>query len=120
MSPQISYIESVAGKLVKKSANVTSNVQSVTASEELDPGDFVNVHNSSGSKVRKANASIPGAEAVGFVLAAVAINDVATVHFFNGINDQVAGQTPGTVFLSAVVPGQATDTAPSAAACKAA
>lgn len=137
------YIENVAGKLVEKSGTATSagatdanklaqldaqgrldstlmpvgigaDTQVIVASEALAAGDFINVHDSSGAKVRKADASTPGKEAHGFVLASVANAGNATV-YFEGTNNQVTGQTPGIVFLSAVAPGQATDTAPSTA-----
>ncbi len=86
----------------------------IAASEALAAGDFVNIWNSSGAKVRKAEASTSGKEAHGFVLAAVANGANATV-YFDGTNNQVTGQTAGNVFLSATTAGQATATAPSAA-----
>ncbi|HYE75115.1 MAG TPA: hypothetical protein VEF04_17370 [Blastocatellia bacterium] len=84
----------------------------IAASEALAAGDFVNVHNSSGAKVRKADASTSGKDAHGFVLAAVSNGANATV-YFEGTNNQVTGQTAGPVFLSASTPGAATSTAPS-------
>lgn len=92
---------------------IGDDTQVITASEALNAGDFVNVHNSSGAKVRKADASTSGKEAHGFVLAGVANGAAATV-YFEGTNTQVSGQTPGPVFLS-TTPGQATPTAPSTA-----
>lgn len=86
---------------------------SVTASEDLSAGDFVNIWNSTGAKVRKADATTSGKEAHGFVLAAVASGSLANV-YFEGTNTAVTGQTPGPVFLSTTA-GQATSTAPSAA-----
>jgi hypothetical protein len=137
------YIEQVAGKLQEKSGLATSagvadagkipqldgagrldtslmpvgigaDTQVIVASEALAAGDFVNLHNATGAKVRKADAATPGKEAHGFVMAAVASAGNATV-YFEGTNTQVAGQTPGLVFLSATTPGQATTTAPSTA-----
>lgn len=71
----------------------------VVASEALVAGDFVNIWNSAGAfKVRKADASVAGKHAMGFVLAAVASAGNATV-YFEGTNTQVTGQTPGDVFL---------------------
>ena len=72
----------------------------VTASEALAAGDFVNIHSSTGAKARKADATIAGKEAHGFVLAAVAAAGQATV-YFEGTNNQVTGQTPGRVYLQA-------------------
>ena len=85
----------------------------IAASEALAAGDWVNVWNSTGAKVRKADATVAGKEAHGFVLAAVASGANATV-YFEGTNTQVSGQTPGPVFLQTTA-GTAGATAPSAA-----
>lgn len=90
---------------------IGADTAAIAASEALAAGDFVNVWNSSGAKARKADASVIGKEAHGFVLAAVASGASATV-YFEGTNTQVTGQTPGRVYLSASVPGQAAATAP--------
>jgi hypothetical protein len=84
----------------------------VSASENLAAGDFVSIWNNSGAKVRKADATISGKEAHGFVLSAVTSGNNATV-YFEGSNTGVTGQTPGKVFLSTTA-GVATSTAPSA------
>jgi len=86
---------------------------SITASEALAAGDFVNVWNSAGAKVRKADATTAGKEAHGFVLAAVASGAQATV-YFEGTNTAVSGATPGVVYLNTTA-GGATSTAPSGA-----
>ena len=57
-----------------------------------------NIWNSTGAKARKADATVAGKEAHGFVLAAVLSAAQATV-YFEGTNTQVSGQTPGTVYL---------------------
>jgi len=93
---------------------IVPETASLEASENLAAGDFVNVHNSSGAKVRKADASSAGKPAHGFVLAAVTSGEQATV-YFEGLNDQVSGQTPGEVFLSAAAAGAAVNAAPSGA-----
>lgn len=86
----------------------------IQASEALVAGDFVNIHNVSGSaRVRKADAATAGKEAHGFVLAGVASAANATV-YFEGTNTGVTGQTPGVAFLSATA-GLATPVAPSVA-----
>lgn len=85
----------------------------VTTSEALAAGDFVNIHNSTGAKARKADASTAGKEAHGFVLAAFGSGAAATV-YFEGTNTQVSGQTPGVVFLSAS-PGLSAGAAPTGA-----
>jgi hypothetical protein len=137
------YIENVAGRLQEKSGlaasagaadadkipqldstgrlhsslmpiGIGADTQVIVASEALAAGDFINCYNSTGAKVRKADAATPGKEAHGFVIAAVASAGNATV-YFEGTNTQVAGQTPGLVFLSATTPGQGTTTPPSTA-----
>lgn len=90
---------------------VVADTASVTASEALSAGDFVNIFNSSGAKARKADASTSGKEADGFVLSAVLISATALV-YFEGTNTQVTGATPGTVFLSDTTPGGFTSIAP--------
>lgn len=87
-----------------------ADTKSIQASEALAAGDFVNVHNSGGARVRKADATTAGKEAHGFVLAAVSSGANATV-YFEGANTGVSGQTPGRVFLSTTA-GTATSTAP--------
>lgn len=84
----------------------------ITASEALAAGDLINVWNSTGAKARKADATVAGKDAHGFVLSAVASSAIATV-YFEGTNTQVTGLTPGVQFLSAT-PGAATGAAPSA------
>lgn len=93
---------------------IGADTSSITASEALAAGDWVNIHNSSGAKVRKADASTSGKEAHGFVLAAVSNGAQATV-YFEGTNTQVTGQTPGNVFLSAITPGAGAAAAPTTA-----
>lgn len=83
----------------------------IAASEALSAGDLVNVWNSSGAKVRKADATVAGKEAHGFVLAAVASGANATV-YFEGSDTGVTGLTPGPQYLS-TTPGQASNVAPS-------
>jgi hypothetical protein len=92
---------------------IGADTASIQASENLAAGDFVNIWNSGGARVRKADAATAGKEAHGFVLAAVTSGANATV-YFEGSNGQVTGQTPGRVYLS-TTPGIATATAPSAA-----
>jgi hypothetical protein len=87
------------------------DTKAITASEALSAGDFVNIHSSSGAKVRKADATTAGKEAHGFVLAAVSNGASATV-YFEGTNTGVSGQTPGPVFLQTTA-GTAGTTAPS-------
>ncbi|MGA6208063.1 hypothetical protein ACPESR_25250 [Nocardia testacea] len=92
---------------------IGADTASIQASEALAAGDFVNVHNASGARVRKADGTTAGKEAHGFVLAAVTSGAQATV-YFEGTNTQVSGLTPGVQFL-ATTAGTATATAPAAA-----
>lgn len=84
----------------------------IAASEALSAGDWINVWDSAGvPKVRKADATTPGKEAHGFVLAAVTSGASATV-YFEGTNTQVTGQTAGPVYLQ-TTPGTGGATVPS-------
>lgn len=87
-----------------------ADTQAVTTSEALAAGDFVNIFNSTGAKVRKADATVAGKEAHGFVLSAFLISTTATV-YFEGTNTAVTGATAGVVYLSTSA-GLSTSTAP--------
>ena len=102
-----------AGKLDNSlmPTGIGADTASITASENLAAGDLVNIHNSTGAKVRKADATTAGREAHGFVLSAVTSGAAATV-YFEGSNTGVTGLTPGPQFLSTTA-GIATATAPS-------
>lgn len=89
---------------------IGADTAAITASEALSAGDVVNIWDSTGAKVRKADASTAGKEAHGFVLAAVENGAEATV-YFEGSNTQVTGLTPGPQFLS-TTPGLVSATAP--------
>jgi hypothetical protein len=91
---------------------IGADTASITTSEALAAGDLVNIHNSTGAKVRKADASTSGKEAHGFVIAAALSGAAATV-YFEGTNAQVTGLTPGVLYLSDSTPGAATSTPPS-------
>ena len=88
------------------------DVETIQASENLAAGDFVNVHDSTGARVRKADAS-NGRQAHGFVIAAVTSGQNATV-YFEGSNTQLSGLTIGALYyLSATTAGAVTATPPS-------
>lgn len=89
---------------------IAADTRSITTSEILAAGDFVNIWNSTGAKVRKADATVAGKHAMGFVVAAFGSGVPATV-YFEGTNSNVVGQTPGDVFLHTTA-GLATTTAP--------
>lgn len=92
---------------------IGADTASIQASENLAAGNWVNVWDSAGSfRVRKADATTAGKEAHGFVLSAVTSGNPATV-YFEGTNTQVAGQTPGPVYLQTTA-GAGGSTVPSA------
>lgn len=91
---------------------IGADTSTISASETLAAGDWVNVWNNSGAKVRKADATTAGKEAHGFVLSAVTSGNPATV-YFEGTNTQVTGQTPGPVYLQTTA-GAGGTTIPSA------
>ena len=95
---------------------IGADTKAIPASENLAAGDYVNVWDDAGAfKCRKADATAAGKYADGFILAAVTSGDPATI-YFEGENNQVTGQTPGAVFLSATTAGAGTATAPSGSA----
>jgi hypothetical protein len=113
-----------AGKLVALDATgkidntmmptgIGADTDSIQASEALAAGDWVNIHNSGGARIRKADATSAGKEAHGFVLAAVSSGASGTVYFEGG-NTQVTGKTPGAMQFLSTTPGLSTETAPSA------
>ena len=91
---------------------IGADTATITTSEALAAGDWVNIWNNSGAKVRKADATAAGKEAHGFVLASVSSGNPATV-YFEGTNTQVTGQTPGAVYLQTTA-GAGAATVPSA------
>ncbi len=88
-------------------------VKSITASESLSAGDVVNIWNSGGSpRVRKADASTSGKEAMGFVLSA-ATNGQAITVYLEGTVTGLSALTPGDrLYLSDVLPGGLLTTPP--------
>ena len=59
---------------------IGADTATITTSEALSAGDFVNVWDSTGAKVRKADATVSGKEAHGFVLSAYGSSASATVY----------------------------------------
>ncbi len=90
---------------------IAADTAAIATSESLAAGDLVNIWNSTGAKVRKADATSVGKEAHGFVLAAFTHPTTATV-YFEGNNSSVSGLTPGKQFLT-TTSGTASTTAPS-------
>lgn len=102
-----------AGKLdsTMMPTGVGADTQTITASEALSAGNLVNIHDSSGAKVRKADATTAGKEAHGFVLAGVSNGASATV-YFEGTITGLSGLTAGVQYLQTTA-GTAGTTAPS-------
>ena len=93
---------------------IGADTKSITASEALSAGDWVNVWDNAGTlSARKADATVAGKEADGFVLAAVTSGNPATV-YFEGTNTQNAGLTLGGRYYLHTTAGGETTTAPSA------
>lgn len=72
-----------------------ADTASLVTSENLSAGNLVNVYNNAGvPTARKADATVIGKEAVGFVLAGSASPAAATVYFEGRITG-LSGMTPG-------------------------
>ena len=92
-----------------------AETDAITTSEAVSAGDFINIWASSGVKARKADASVAGKEAHGFVLAGFSSGATATVYRTSQLNAQLTTMTPGVKqYLSPSVPGGRTETVPSA------
>jgi hypothetical protein len=90
---------------------------SVTASEALSAGDFVNLWDNAGTmSVRKADNSDSTKKADGFVKSAVASGSSAVV-YLEGNNDKLTGLAVGTKYFldGGANAGKCTSTAPSTA-----
>lgn len=92
---------------------VGADTKTITASEALSAGDFVNVWNSGGSlRVRKADWSAAGKDSHGFVLSSVSNGAPATV-YFEGANTQQSSLTTGNrAYGDPSNPGKAVTTYP--------
>jgi hypothetical protein len=92
---------------------ITADTKIATASETISAGAFVNFHNSSGLKVRNADAS-NGRPAHGFTLLGGA-SAASVTCLLEGTNTAVSGKTPGATQFLAATPGTTTETAPTTA-----
>jgi hypothetical protein len=93
---------------------IGADTQNLVTSEIIATGDLVNVWSDAGTaKVRKADATIAGKEAHGFVLAGAASGAAVDV-YFEGSNTGMSGLTPGNQFL-ATSAGTSSVTAPTGA-----
>lgn len=99
--------------LVQYSATAARGVYGA-ATEDLTAGDLVNLYESSGLKVRKANATDATKPADGFVKKDVANGDEALVQTLDGyINDYSSGLTVAVEYYLSTTGGAVTATAPS-------
>jgi hypothetical protein len=93
-------------------SGIGSTTITVTASEALSAGNFVNLWNNAGTlNVRKADNTATGKEADGYVLAAVSNGATATV-YLSGLNNQCTSLTVGSTYYLGTG-GAPTTTAPS-------
>jgi len=90
----------------------SSSAVTMTASENLAAGDLINIHDSSGAKVRKADASAESTRAHGFVIGAITSGSPGTVNLGFGINTGVSGLTIGANYFLSETSGAITVTAP--------
>lgn len=90
---------------------VVADNKSVVSSESLTAGDLVNIWDSTGIKVRKADATAVGKEADGFVLAGVTAPAEALV-YFEGTNNVLSGLTLGARYYLNTVAGGVVATTP--------
>lgn len=94
---------------------IGADTASITASENLSAGDFVNVWDSSGTiKVRKADATAAGKESDGFVLSSATSGNPALV-YFEGTNTQLTSLTLGARYYLDSTAGAAVATTPPSA-----
>lgn len=85
----------------------------MTASETLAAGNFVNIHASSGAKIRKANATDDTKRCDAFVAAGITSGASGAVTFPGQKLTGLSGLTPGAVYYLDTTGGAITDTAPS-------
>lgn len=93
-------------------AGVEIQVESMTSSEDMVAGDFVNIYDNAGTRTaRLAIANDPTKIAMGFVLASSTSGGTVLV-YTKGVNTAATGDENTKYFLSTSVAGDATATAP--------
>lgn len=105
-----------AGKLDSSvmPTGIGADTATIQASEDLAAGDVVNIHDATGARVRKADAS-NGRRVDGFVLSSVTSGQNATVYFEGAITGLTGLTVGATYYLSGASAGTVTSTAPSTA-----
>jgi len=91
---------------------IGAEIASILTTEDLAAGDWVNIYNSSGAKCRKADATVVGKEARGFVLASSTSAQSAVVYFPGKTNNGLTGLTPGAIYFLSTTAGQGVATTP--------
>ena len=90
-----------------RSSSSGPEVMLIPAGESLAAGDFVNIYDAGGTKVRLAVSGDPNKTAHGYVLAPFAIGETARI-YLKGLNGLLSGLVPGqTYVLDNVRPGKA-------------
>lgn len=87
-----------ASGLIDDTCLPTSSSTTMTASENIVAGDLINIWNSSGVKIRKADASA-GIQADGYALEAISTSASGAVNLGNGNNTFVSGLTVGARYF---------------------
>lgn len=94
---------------------IVPDVQSIVASEVMAASSNVNLWNDAGVlKVRKADATVAGKEANGFILAAATVGNAVDV-YFDGVISGLSGLTIGATYFLATTAGTVSATPPSGA-----
>lgn len=92
-------------------SGIGADAKSMTASESISAGDIVNVHDSSGAKVRKADATTSSKSAVGFAPSSIASSATGTINF-EGTITGLSSLTIGATYYLATTAGGITTTPP--------
>ena len=89
----------------------------LTASEDVAAGDFVNIHASSGARIRKADASDDTRPADGFAAAAVLTGASGEVLLPGQVLSGLSGLAAGASYYLSETAGAITPTPPSGSGC---
>lgn len=111
-APTTAFDAAVAAAIAAAGGGGGGAAVTVTASENLAAGDAVSFWNSSGAKVRRADATDDTKQVDGFVKVAVTSGNPATVYLPGGVNDALTGLTPGAIYFLSTTPGALTVTPP--------
>lgn len=94
-------------------SGIAPDTKDIVATENIGVGSLVNVYNSTGAKVRKADATSANKfHCVGFVLDSILSGQTGKV-YFEGVVTGLSGLTVGDKYYLSEVAGAITNTAPS-------